>query len=625
MTVSSVGAAVGPEETSTGKAAGGDDSFFDTWLEESGAKTESRVATVLQKSVTTKASSSKNSKVISVSEEQHLASESKLGASEKLGLTRSKERVRSSKGDNEKGVEHSLQEHNSDVLTKKNALREETDLPVKKTEVSDISEAETCSVAESSTCQKETDEVTKEQSVQDTENTKENLSAPGVPDEKERNELKEGATQPSDTQDVSSDLGLEAPVGEEVAVEKEREPVTPESSAEKCLRKSSCQEHTEEIESEPVEDAVREEIPTKAATFDDSCSATEGQTWSEELGEVDLTLVDTARDNSGECEEKTEQVETKTDSQQIEQTETVTEENKSDDSPEAEKTTDHTVEEESDRKNVTEADAAKNQVQDTETAETNSKVQETSAAATEEQMGDSLSDSRSEGSVVEKPPPMQVSSESGTTTSDEVDEYNKTLTEEDFKKLGPVDGQAEKTNDQSSGNKPDNKPSPEHGAGSGSSGLTTSGYVKSMIEEAMVESLKESDSHSDRSSDKSSDMVRIGSGMNSGHTSGDEIDTTTSSDIEIISTPTPNGEFRPTERPFDLSPLRHALSKTVRRGGSPPGHRRSDSGSSAQSNWSKNGDDLLSPEGAANRHAEVTSHTHGKTRIFIFVSEAKNI
>ena len=205
---------------------------------------------------------------------------------------------------------------------------------------------------------------------------------------------------------------------------------------------------------------------------------------------------------------------------------------------------------------------------------------------------------------------MQVSSESGTTSSEEVDEYNKTLTEEDFKKM--VDASiGEGTKPQEKENESDKiKSSPEH---AGTSSLTSSGYVKNMIEEAMVESLKESDSHSDRSSDKSSDMVRIESGMNSGHTSGDEIDTTTSSDIEIISTPTPNGEYRLMERPFDLSPLRHALSKTVRRGGSPTGHKRSDSGSSAQSNWTNNGDDLLSPEGNFQKHHDLeASDTHGK-------------
>lgn len=42
------------------------------------------------------------------------------------------------------------------------------------------------------------------------------------------------------------------------------------------------------------------------------------------------------------------------------------------------------------------------------------------------------------------------------------------------------------------------------------------------------------------SSDSKSDLVKIGSDRTSGHTSGDELETTTSSDIEII--PSPNGE-----------------------------------------------------------------------------------
>lgn len=130
--------------------------------------------------------------------------------------------------------------------------------------------------------------------------------------------------------------------------------------------------------------------------------------------------------------------------------------------------------------------------------------------------------------------------------------------------------------------------------------MSSSGYVKNMLEEAMVESLKDTDSHAD-SSHSSADMIRIGSG----HTSGDEIETTTSSDIEIIShisTPTPNGEFR-YERPFDLSPLRHALSRSVTRRVSPPGHKRTDSGSSGMSFQSGNGHDLVSPPGMI-RHPE---------------------
>ena len=129
----------------------------------------------------------------------------------------------------------------------------------------------------------------------------------------------------------------------------------------------------------------------------------------------------------------------------------------------------------------------------------------------------------------------------------------------------------------------------------GEGALSSSSYVKNMLEEAMTESLKDNDSHTD--SHSSSDMVRVESGHTSGHTSADEIDTTTSSDIEIIShisTPTPNGDYGPVNRPFDLSPLRHALSRSVRRG-SPPGHKRSDSGSSGTS-YRSHADDLISPD-----------------------------
>ena len=153
---------------------------------------------------------------------------------------------------------------------------------------------------------------------------------------------------------------------------------------------------------------------------------------------------------------------------------------------------------------------------------------------------------------------------------------------------------------------------------------SSSVIVKHMLEDAMSESLKEVDAHSTGSDKSGSDLVRVESGLNSGQTSGDEIDTTTSSDIEIISNPTPNGENGGrVERPFDLSPLRHAL-RTVRRS-SPPGHKRSDSGSSGQSSWSKSGDDLVSPESGRPRSAESldgvredSKHHHAGRNINLF-------
>nr|XP_024215970.1 TATA element modulatory factor isoform X2 [Halyomorpha halys] len=57
--------------------------------------------------------------------------------------------------------------------------------------------------------------------------------------------------------------------------------------------------------------------------------------------------------------------------------------------------------------------------------------------------------------------------------------------------------------------------------------------VSSMLAEAMTEVREQSPISSERS-----DLVKIGS---SEHTSGDELETTTSSDIEVISSPTPNG------------------------------------------------------------------------------------
>ena len=346
-------------------------------------------------------------------------------------------------------------------------------------------------------------------------------------------------------------------------------------------------------------------------SLDDSTNlADEGQSWAQELTEVGPSIVE-PQETDGNIEAK-----------DVFSDENLLQENKEDlVKPETEnmtapenipmndvKTDNKT--EEKDQETVIEPVTAEEEEEkvDNETEEVSKKVTEETISLVET-MADSLSDSKSESNVVEKVQ-MHMSSESGTTTSEETDEYNKTLTEEDFKKMVET-GEGENKPKFDDSERKQTKTSPEH-TGTGTSSLTSSGYVKNMIEEAMVESLKESDSHSDRSSDKSSDMVRIESGMNSGHTSGDEIDTTTSSDIEIISTPTPNGEYKIMERPFDLSPLRHALSKTVRRGGSPPGHKRSDSGSSAHSNWSKNGDDLLSPDGMVHKHHDVdSSHVQG--------------
>lgn len=81
----------------------------------------------------------------------------------------------------------------------------------------------------------------------------------------------------------------------------------------------------------------------------------------------------------------------------------------------------------------------------------------------------------------------------------------------------------------------------------------------------MLESVKDNESHCDSTSHSSSDMVRIESGQNSELTSADELETATSSDIEIIShisTPTSNGGDR---LPFQLSNLRFSQNRAQRR------------------------------------------------------------
>ena len=120
----------------------------------------------------------------------------------------------------------------------------------------------------------------------------------------------------------------------------------------------------------------------------------------------------------------------------------------------------------------------------------------------------------------------------------------------------------------------------------------SSSSVKNLLEEAIA------DSGHCNSSD-SVEPVRVESGGNSGHTSADEVDTTTSSDIEIIShASSVNGRAASTHssRPIDISPSRHgnmAWNSRTSYGGQ---HRRSDSGSSAQSLQSRTDDEFASPE-----------------------------
>jgi hypothetical protein len=206
----------------------------------------------------------------------------------------------------------------------------------------------------------------------------------------------------------------------------------------------------------------------------------------------------------------------------------------------------------------------------------------------------------------ELPREKTLESSSTSETLDSLSESNRTITAEDIDKMPTTDtdvteGEEEEQREEDFEDEAKGEHESEANTSKeGNEPLSSSSYVKNMLEEAMTESVKDSDSHT------SSEMVRIESAQNSGHTSADEIDTTTSSDIEIIShisTPTPNGDGHRTERPFDLSPLRHALSRSVRRG-SPPGHKRSDSSSSGHSYHSRCGDELLSPE----THREHPDH-----------------
>ncbi|XP_031773137.1 TATA element modulatory factor isoform X4 [Apis florea] len=97
--------------------------------------------------------------------------------------------------------------------------------------------------------------------------------------------------------------------------------------------------------------------------------------------------------------------------------------------------------------------------------------------------------------------------------------------------------------------------------------LNSSSYVKTMLEDAMIEKGTEiieaeiqgtemPRENSPISSESRSDLVKIGSDQTSGHTSGDELETTTSSDIEIISSP--NGDSSSIQSRQNLAKLQSA-------------------------------------------------------------------
>ncbi|KAK3913859.1 Protein spitz [Frankliniella fusca] len=70
---------------------------------------------------------------------------------------------------------------------------------------------------------------------------------------------------------------------------------------------------------------------------------------------------------------------------------------------------------------------------------------------------------------------------------------------------------------------------------------STSGHVRNLLAEAMVDDSTQMRVHSPVSVESRSEGIRLGSEQTSGHTSGDELETTTSSDIEIISSPNGDG------------------------------------------------------------------------------------
>ncbi|KAK3586049.1 hypothetical protein CHS0354_033172 [Potamilus streckersoni] len=113
-----------------------------------------------------------------------------------------------------------------------------------------------------------------------------------------------------------------------------------------------------------------------------------------------------------------------------------------------------------------------------------------------------------------------------------------------------------------------------------------------MLEDSTDDNFKNNDNNSDTHSN-STEKSEFSRSIHSNHESSDEIDTTTSSDIEIISIPTPNGENRQTS-PIDPIPFRIAISRGIR--DSPMhSHRRADSFSSTSTNSRDGSGGQMSP------------------------------
>ncbi|XP_026278370.1 TATA element modulatory factor isoform X2 [Frankliniella occidentalis] len=89
--------------------------------------------------------------------------------------------------------------------------------------------------------------------------------------------------------------------------------------------------------------------------------------------------------------------------------------------------------------------------------------------------------------------------------------------------------------------------------GSDQQAHSTSGYVRNLLAEAMVDDSSQMRVNSPVSVESRSDGLRLGSEQTSGHTSGDELETTTSSDIEIISSPNGDGSSTTSRQ----SPAKH--------------------------------------------------------------------
>lgn len=171
---------------------------------------------------------------------------------------------------------------------------------------------------------------------------------------------------------------------------------------------------------------------------------------------------------------------------------------------------------------------------------------------------------------------------------------------------GHADKQSRLVEDADSSGSPNECEVKEQFGDSVSSTSSSNSYVKFMIEEAMEDGAKvDTTSHHEQRVHIVERFDPFSDRSASIHDSSEDVDTTTSSDIEIISTPTTSGDSG--DRHIDLSPVKIALSKSARYSAHGARYQRTDSQSSSSTHSKATESDQLSPSRDSLERQDVDS------------------